>query len=291
MNSLISVHTISTKIKNQDYIESVSNKTLGFEGFILADGLGSHFLSEQGSYFCVESLKQILTKLNSLDDLNFINHFKKVHEELKDNFQDDEDLRNIEDKTKVFGTTLICVLEFKEKYQIAYLGNGSIWHIRGNFTHFSPQRYLPWSALNYLNPHTIEENGKEALYKFIALESEDLQLEPTIIEISKDLNLYGDILIVSTDGLYSNDHISIAKDREGGIWLGGEIKLEKLYNYLKIYLKSENLDFKKLEDEISKFKIEIVENNLIDDDTTFGISISNTTIKYHRALNEVNNSQ
>jgi serine/threonine protein phosphatase PrpC len=282
MNSLVSLHSISNKIINQDYIQSVNNKKIGFEGFILADGLGSHFSAEKGASFCVEALKEILEKLESEDELDFTVIFKKVYQNLRHTFQTEIEENRIEDKRKAFGTTLISVLEYENKYVVAYLGNGSIWHLRGNFTHFSEQRYLPWSALNLLNPHTIEENGKEALYKFFAFESDEFQLQPSVIEISKDNNVFGDILIVSTDGLYSNDQISIAKDKEGGIWIAGEIKMEKLYKSLKSFLQKGNLNFKSLEKELQKFKTGILEDNLIDDDTTFGISISNTVIKYNK---------
>jgi PPM family protein phosphatase len=290
MNSLVSLHTISNKIKNEDYIIPFSNENLGFDGFVLADGLGSHFQAECGSRFCSEALKTILENIKSLEeeDLNFTILFKKVYEDLKINFAEDKEIQEIEDKTRVFGTTLICVLELKDKYIIAYLGNGSIWHLRGNFTHFVEQRYLPWSAINLLNPHTIEQNGREALYKFIALESPELQLEPSVITLSKDNNSYGDILIVSTDGLYSNDHIRVAKDEEGGIWISGDIKIEKLFKALKLFLKNDYIDNDTLDSEMTKYKNNIIENNLIDDDTTFGISISNATVKYHINLNENN---
>jgi len=282
MNSLFSLHSISNKIINQDFILSVKNEKIGFEGFILADGLGSHFNSEKGSSFCVKSLKEILEKLHDANNLDFNIIFGKVYENLKSTFQSEIQENHVKDKRRAFGTTLISVLEYEKKYLVAYLGNGSIWHLRGNFTHFSKQRYLPWSALNLLNPHTIEENGKEALYKFIAFESDEFQLQPTVIEIAKDNDLFGDILIVSTDGLYSSDHISVAKDKDGGIWIEGDIKMAKLYESLGNFLNGRSTKFKNLQKELRKFTSSILNEKLIDDDTTFGISISASAIKYNR---------
>lgn len=273
MISNLLIKSISPKLKNEDFIETVINDELNFNAIILGDGIGSHYKPDEGSNFCVKSLKKHLENCKNLDELNFKELFKTVYSELKENFSNIED--NTIDKTQAYGTTLICAIELEDKYIVAYLGNGSAWHIRGNFHTFSPQRYLPWNAINLLNPHTIEENGKEALYKFIALESTENQILPSVIEINKDNELFGDIIIISTDGLYSNDHNPIAKDREGNIWIAGEKKMELLFNRLKNLINENKFEEQIINDSIDEYLKEINESKLVDDDTTFGIIFNN----------------
>lgn len=273
MISNLLIKSISPKLTNEDFIETVINDELNFNAIILGDGIGSHYKPDEGSNFCVKSLKKHLENCKNLDELNFKELFKTVYSELKENFSNIED--NTIDKTQAYGTTLICAIELEDKYIVAYLGNGSAWHIRGNFHTFSPQRYLPWNAINLLNPHTIEENGKEALYKFIALESTENQILPSVIKINKDNELFGDIIIISTDGLYSNDHNPIAKDREGNIWIAGEKKMELLFNRLKNLINENKFEEQIINDSIDEYLKEINESKLVDDDTTFGIIFNN----------------
>jgi serine/threonine protein phosphatase PrpC len=273
MISNLLIRSISPKIKNEDYIETAINDELNFKAIILGDGIGSHYKPDEGSAFCVKSLKKLLENCKNHNELNFKDLFKTVYYELKDNFSNIEGTKI--DKTQAYGTTLICAVELQDKYIVAYLGNGSAWHIRGNFHTFSPQHYLPWNALNLLNPHTVEENGKEALYKYIVLESTENQISPSVIEINKDNELFGDIILISTDGLYSNDHNPIAKDREGNIWIAGERKMELLFNLLKNLINENNFEVQIINENIDEYLKEIIESKLIDDDTTFGIIFNN----------------
>jgi serine/threonine protein phosphatase PrpC len=272
MMSQIHIKSKSLKSKNEDFIATAINITLDIKAIILGDGIGSHYKPDEGAEFCVNSLKKQIENCKTLSDLNFKELFQKVYAELKEAF-DKNNEENI-DKTKAYGTTLICALELNDKYIIAYLGNGSAWHIRGNFSNFSTQRYFPWNAINLLNPHTVEEDGKEALYKFIALESTENQILPSIIEFSKDNILFGDMVIISTDGLYSNDQIPVAKDREGNLWIAGEKKMEILFNRLKDLIKASQFEEEKIRESLNEYLNDITEKKLIDDDITFGIIVN-----------------
>ena len=285
MKSIYEIKSVSNKIVNQDYISKFENINLGINGIIVADGLGSHYLAEKGAEICVNELKLLLENFDE-SQLNFDELFKTILSKLKEEASKIEDIQKLETKRNVLGTTLICIVEYNHKFVIAYVGNGSIWHIRGNFTHFPPQRYLPWSSINLLNPHTNDENGKEALYKLFSLESEDENVKPTIVEVSKDNDLFGDIFIVSTDGLFSNDKTPIAKDREGGIWISGETKMEILYSKIKSFLFNQsNIT---LEKEIEFFYEEIKDKKLLDDCTSIGIIITDQALNYNQNINENN---
>ena len=288
MASVISTKSISPKTSNEDFIARFKNENSGVTGIIVADGLGSHFLSSKGSEFCVTELKKLLENNNEFP-LDFNEMFRTVSIALKLEANKNEAIMQLEDKSNVLGTTLICIVEYIDKFVVSYVGNGSIWHLRGNFTHFSEQRYLPWSSLNILNPHTIEENGKEALYKFFSYEASDEFVEPTTLEISKDNKLYGDIFIVSTDGLDSVDHTPVAKDKEGGIWISAEPKMDLLYKKLKSLLKGKSFDL--VDITLESFCNEVIERKLIDDDISLGIIITEQVFKYHMQLNENNSGQ
>lgn len=285
--SIHEIKSISNKIINQDYISKFENKNLGVSGILVADGLGSHYLAEKGSEICVQELKKSLENLDAFQP-NFEELFKSVLHKLKEEAERIEEIQKLESKQNVLGTTLICIIEYADKFVIAYIGNGSIWHIRGNFTHFSPQRYLPWSSINLLNPHTNDEDGKEALYKLFSLESDEDDVFPTVIEVSKDNRLYGDIFIVSSDGLFSNDKAPIAKDKEGGIWISGETKMEILYSKIKSFLF--NQEMTTLENEIEAFYTEIKEKKLLDDCTSIGVIVTKQALIYNQNINENNKS-
>ena len=291
-NSFISVKSITEKKINEDFVTSFKNEKLNIQGVILGDGIGSHYKPDIGSKFCSLKLKDILENCNSIEDISFEKYFIQIQKELKNQFEIDEDKSETLELKSVYGTTLICAIEYDDKFVVAYLGNGSIWHLRGNFhTLVSNQRYLPWCSLNYLNPHSVEENGKEALYKFIALEVSEAQIKPSVIEITKDNSLFGDILIIGTDGLDSNDQTPIGKDSDGGIWISGSKKMELLYHSLIKFAEQKELNNDLLDEIIDEYSNDIKKQKLIDDDTSFGIIYSKKAIIYQQNLNESNTSK
>ncbi len=287
--SLLSAHTVTEKKVNEDFIDSFQNDILNFQGIVLGDGIGSHYNPELGSKFCVSELVRLLKEITEISDLDFNLLFKKISISLKKEFKNSSE--EIE-PSKAYGTTLICILDFEHKFIVAYLGNGSVWHLRGNYPELiNKQRYLPWSAINILNPHTIDEGGKEALYKFFALESSDEQIEPSVITIQKDNVLFGDVLIASTDGLYSNDHIPIAKDGEGGLWIGGEKKMELLFKSLKEFSITSQLTNESLTIKLNSYVESIKEQKLLDDDTSFGLIYTTKAVEYKKQKNEQDSSK
>lgn len=291
INSLSSINTVTEKKVNEDHIDFFYNKSLNFKGIVLGDGIGSHYKPEVGSSFCVSKLIELLKNCNSEGDLNFSQFFHSVSQALKKEFAKSVSKLNEVEPNKAYGTTLICILEFERDFKIAYVGNGSVWHLRGNYpTLINRQRYLPWSALNLLNPHTIDEGGKEVLYKFFALETLQEQTEPNIITITKDNSIYGDVLIATTDGLYSNDHIPVAKDKEGDLWIAGEKKMEMLFNNLKKFSEVKSMNDEQLNDILNSYCKEIKELKLLDDDTTFGLFYSEKAIEYQKLKNAGNSS-
>lgn len=281
MNSIISCASQTHKKDkpNQDYCTSFTNSKLGIKGVIVADGLGSHLRSEISSKFCAEKLKEKLETAEKLE-INYRDFFAEVKTELE-KFAEAE--LNAEDKANtILGTTLICAVEFDSEYQIAYVGNGSIWQISGNFNHFSPSRSLPWNSINLLNPHNREENGESKMFKYLS--TADVSTIPSEIKLSKNEDSYGDIIVIASDGVYSNDEAKIGKDSKGIIWEMGEDTMIELYKALNaLFLNNpREITERDLHFELDKYLALLRECDFMDDDTTLGLIISNRTIQYQQ---------
>jgi PPM family protein phosphatase len=287
---------------NQDYCIVFSNPTIGISGIVIADGIGSHFRAEVAASFCSKKLKQILESLKPDDELNFETFYKDVKLALIDFAKSTEEFDfNTIDKNKSLGTTLICILDDGNKYHIAYAGNGSIWQVDGRFNKFSKSFYLPWNSINLLNPHCIEQEGKAALYRYISVS--DTQHRPTILTLNKNDFAPGELLIATTDGVYSNDAVPVGKDANETLWIKGEEALPLLYNHLSAFLSSNPIDAKNedLEFALNQFLAELKEKQLMHDDTTIGVIVSERAIEFHQnlfkknqcdqTLNEENNHQ
>jgi len=286
-NSVKDTYKKEEESPNADYCQTLSNQTLNFSGIIIADGIGSHFKSDIASKFSCDKLKELLESLDNLENLVFKKLFKQVKSDLIEYAQKTGEFNyDAIDKNQSLSTTLICVLEFKERYEIAYIGNGCIWYVDGRFNQFSKERYLPWNAINLLNPHTIEQDGKEALYRYMSIS--DAQYIPTVLTLYKNMFTPGEIIIAATDGIYSNDHVPVAKDATGTLWIRGEEKMVLIYEHISRFLKDAPIEANNddLANTLTQYLATLKEKKMMDDDCAIGVIISPNTIKYHQSLFE-----
>lgn len=272
---------------NQDYCLIVDNATVGICGVIVADGIGSHFKAEVAAKWCSNKLKELIESMHTIEDLDFERIYTEVKLSLFEFAKntDEFDFTSI-DKNRALGTTLICILDFEDTYYIAYTGNGSIWYIDGRFNTFGPNFYLPWNSINLLNPHSIEQEGKAALYRYLSVS--DTPYKPTVLTLNKNQFLGGEILIAATDGMYSNDAVLVGKDANNTLWIKGEETMPLLYRHLSDFLinnpkdaTSEDLQFT-----IHHYLNKLKEKQFMHDDTTLGVIISERTIDYHQGIYE-----
>jgi len=284
MPSLYACSTATAKSSvNQDYCLPVKNDRANFIGVIVADGIGSHFKAELSSRFCAEKLKELLEQIENVAEINFELLFKEIKNGLFEFAKQSTEFNFDEiNKAKSLGTTLLCALELENEFLIAYSGNGSIWHTMGSFNKFSPNRYLPWNSINLLNPHCSEEEGKAALYRYISVS--DAQYLPTVIRLSKNHFTPGDIIIVTSDGVYSSDQVQIGKDDSETVWIRSEESMPMLYSELSSFLKQNP---KETKNEDLKFALNIFLENLktknyMHDDTTLGVIITEKVIDFHQ---------
>lgn len=288
MGKLIGCATDTNKNSiNQDYCLVVENKIIGISGVIIADGIGSHFKSEIAAKFCSIKLKELVEQVQTIEELNFEKLYRDVKASLMEFAKNSDEFDfNTIDKNSSLGTTLICILDCGNTYFIAYSGNGSIWHIDGRFNTFGKNFYLPWNSVNLLNPHTIEQDGKAALYRYLSIS--DRQYLPTILILNKNQFSPGEIILATTDGIFSNDAVPIGKDSNDTIWIKGEETMPILYSQLSDFLSRNPKDAKAedLESVLAQYLNELKEKTIMHDDTTIGVIISENTIEYHQSIYE-----
>ncbi len=284
--SCINCISISNKETNEDYAVSFKNSKIDIQGVIVADGIGSHYQPEKGAEFCAKALKRKLEACSVVEELNLKKFFREVQKELNSELKKDLPKEGL--PKDMFGTTLICAVETSDKFLFAYVGNGSIWHLKGNFPSTMKNNILiPWNASNYLNPHVTSEQGKPSLYRFFAMNMSDEKIHPTVFEIEKDKRV-GDIIIISSDGLFSNDNTQVAKAPDGSLWIGGYGKVIMLFNHLKELAYTKKISEAKVQKALENFKKEIKE--CIEDDTTVGVIYSFEAIEF-QAKNYVKNNK
>lgn len=288
--SIIGSASITNKSENQD-------SNLEFEGdnfncLFLADGLGSFKYAKLSSSKVTEFLKETVKELDFNSKVIDSSDFLKLFELTKLKLMDFSDTVISEEEKKeqnLFGTTAITLLETEDKIYIAYVGNGAIWHIRGNFNEFPASYPFPWCAVNYLNPHTIPEHGKEALYKLFTNNSEYSECIPSIIQIDKDKHI-GDIFMICSDGIYSADQLKVGKN-DKGIWIKYESAMLRFFEYLTRFLKSnQGYNKESLNQALTEYLEEIKLS--LDDDATIGLIVTREVLNYQLELNclDVNES-
>ncbi len=272
--------TASLKPTNQDAGLLINNTEKNISGIVLADGLGSFFKAEEASRIVCESINCQIQELKD-KNINFESLFQTSEKDLIVAVEQNQQWASQNfDINQAFGTTLICALEFEKEIRTAYLGNGAIIHLRGNYNDFPKSILLPWNALNYLNPHTVSLNGKEAMYKLISYQG--LQYTPTELTFSKDLDKYGDIVMICTDGVYSSDQLSVGKSSDGKHWISGEESMKLFYKCLDDYFNQSKLTQQHLSNFLANYLEQLKQDNLMEDDCTIGLIITKQALQYQK---------
>lgn len=279
---------------NQDafckkYIQSASATVIA-----VADGVGSSFRSEIGSTFVANRAVELIALAieENPKEIDFDEIFNRVQsdfdKEIETQFEGKMD--TIPTEGISFATTLIVGIDFPDRFIAAYVGNGSIIHLASKFVTFPKYICIPWNAINLLNPHTISKDGKEALYQVFYYKSPTALHAPSVIEVKKN-KIDGEIFIITTDGVNSNDHDIAAMDEENNIWLPVSQQLMELYNHLMTYTtSSDDINSDTLQKSVESYLIKMKEESKLDDDTTLGVFISPIAIQYFENYSNQHNS-
>ena len=278
--SLIASATITNKPENQDCNGEFEDND--FKALFIADGLGTYKYAKLSSERIVDFfVNEAKIFQGNVESIKITEVYKQAKQKLIA-FANEVITEDEKQEDNLFGTTLISVLETDDKIKISYTGNGAIWHIRGNFNEFPSSYLFPWSAVNILNPHTIPENGKEALYRLISNNNDYSECIPSIIELEKDTE-YGEIIMICTDGIYSGDQIKAGKN-DKGTWVKYEPSMLKFFEYISRFFKNNQLYNKEsIEHILNQYLDEI--KPMLDDDATIGILITKKTLNYQNEIN------
>lgn len=276
---VVGCYSVTEKSINRDAYNIIRNDKLLLNGVIIADGIGNNEGVDEAALFVVDFLKEQTEQLEYIERLSLDIMFENCKTAFNRRF------RSVISNQQ-FGTTAIVALEYtyegRNKIKVAYVGNGAIWHIKGNFNHFTENQKFPWNCVNYLNPHSVEQNGKEALYNCISLGVKNYS-GPSCIDFSCDPE-FGDIIMICTDGIYSYDQLGCSEDGFGEIWLQYSVKMTMFYKYLTDYFKQGNCSNETLEKMLNNYLNELKEMNLLDDDATLGLIISTKAMEYQKRL-------
>lgn len=282
--TLIYADSFSTKEKNEDACTFFNIPEKNANVIIVADGLGSMEHSYLASHFVVEFFKEKFKNELPGNEMLLYKLFDECNSALK-KYAEQLDVKEykIYNKKNALGTTLIIGIEFEDKFLVAYVGNGAIWHIKANFNHFNKQIVLfPWNAINLLNPHSIQDKltNKEAIYNLFSL-NDGNPPAPTIFSISKDKKYVGDILMICTDGVFSNDQLLIGKSKKDSILMMLEKSMLYFFEILSVFVQNKEFSQESIQAFIKNYLDGLKAQNLIDDDTTIGLIITDTALKYY----------
>lgn len=263
--------SVTPKSMNEDAHAIFGNDL--FSVIAIADGLGSYEKAAEASQIAVDHFMQVINNFNL--ELNLFST-EKVNDTIYIAFEEIEQilisLGKENNEEKAYATTLIVAIKLPHKIFIAYVGNGAIFHLRQNMRECKTNGILTWSMANYLIPHTINQGGKEALYRYISSDGyppseENLRSQPTILCIDREHD--NSMIVLATDGLFSQDQVQIGKVRTTNQTIA--LYDDLFTGFLDVsekYYKQEDFSLPKaLEEYLNGVK------EKLDDDTTIGVLI------------------
>lgn len=256
--------------KGQDF----SRQTEGdnWEAVVIADGISATYRAEWAAQFAVNILIEKIDEQNGVFTHAILNEaFCGLPELMRTQLQAEfGDSLTEQQLAYGFSTTLLCGIRQDETYWFAYVGNGGIIHLRNHY-YDKPTSYpVPWSAVNLLNPHTVEQDGQERLYRYISPRELNTLAVPTILSVT-DREGHGDYFILCTDGIFSADHVPFAMDDENEIWLKYDARLSQLYTLIR---KNRQPTDEHLVDYLTQLNAQ----NQLDDDATISIMWHHKTL-------------
>jgi hypothetical protein len=282
--SLVAGATLSIKATNQDAFGVAKNDAAHLSGIVVADGVGSHYAAEIGATVVARAIARGLGSLAASDRLCLRRMYHDAWRDVQRYIDDHADsLPQDIDWQNAFGTTAVCAVETTDGLTLGYVGNGGIFHLRGNFNQFPASQLLPWSALNYLNPHSVPRNGKNVMYKLLAPRSGPEEIAPSVMSLTKDDTSFGDIVVCCTDGIYSYDQVAIGRDDEKNIWISGEPAITRLFDSLSTFFDGEVSD-QALAACLERYLAELHAANLVSDDCTVAVLITEKALAFQASM-------
>ncbi len=235
---------------------------------ILCDGIGEFIDSAKAAEITIENLL-LSEKKNEIKGLI------------------DKSANDILNKNIVGGTTAIAAIvdtyESTPLLRLAYVGNGSIFHLHGNYYEL-PESYgasnKPYRFSNILIPH-VDKDG--VLIRHISHHSTPAELIPSFIELSLS-GPGGDIILLFTDGISTLEEDIIVADDQQRIWRNQSDSVSIILKNLHEWLLSNNSEMTQfkmdsfIEGELMKLK----DLNKLEDDASMGLILTDSVLEHYR---------
>jgi PPM family protein phosphatase len=281
---ITAVATISHKAKNQDFAEAIRNRYSPVTGAAIADGVGSFYGSADASALVARTIRAYLEADVPVWTIDLRNAFSVAAKLLRQH--GDEQAKTLPPGVSLhnaFGTTALCAVDAGDTFKMAYVGNGSMLHLRGDFDQYGPGRLLPSGTVNLLNPHCQWQDGRSMLARVLSPVSSEADATPTLLQLSKDAEL-GDILVLTTDGVYSSDEVRSGRDSQGEIFIEAKRSIVLLYALLSRFLQGEPTEAG-LKRCLDAYLLQLDAEHLVDDDCTIAVLISAQALLHRKKLN------
>lgn len=250
--------------KNQDRTYCEANK------IILCDGIGEFPQSDLAAEMLIENIANVQNR-------NEITPFiERTVVEIKN------------DKI-IGGTTLITAIidnsVGEERVEITYIGNGSIYHLPGDYNDLP----LSYSASNkasrfsnILIPHVDKEG---TLLRHISHHSTLNEIVPSSITMSLS-GIHGDIILIFSDGISSLENEIIVMDDQKRIWRNQSESVSFILDELHTWLiqNSDSIDQLKMDQFLETTLSKLKEAKKLEDDASIGLIITETVLKYYKEL-------
>ena len=120
------------------------------------------------------------------------------------------------------------------------------------------------------------------LARIISPTTSDAASTPTILEFSQD-EMLGDILVLTSDGIYSFDDVQIGRDSKGDVFVEAKRSMVFLYEALSTFLSGE-LTENALQSCLESYVGKLDASHLVDDDCTVAVLISERALRYRQSL-------
>jgi len=144
--SLCCVASLTPKVdagRNEDAATVFQGAAPSLRALAVADGLGSYTHAREAAEYVIDRIAQLSSslKIDSAERLALL--FTKLRIDLRIH------VRNLPaapcSERGSYGTTLLIAVETPSQLIAAYVGNGGIWHLPGNFAESIGPAGLPWS--------------------------------------------------------------------------------------------------------------------------------------------------
>lgn len=250
--------------KNQDRTACVENK------IIICDGIGQFPESDKAAEITIENIK--FSELGKTAEvIGYINAAAK----------------EIKEFDIVGGTTLITAfIDHATEIAMAklvYIGNGSIFHLHGDFNEL-PASYnktnKPYRFSNILIPH-IDKEG--ILLRHISHDSGWPELIPSVIDLSLT-GIHGDIILMFSDGISSLEDDVIVQDEHQRIWRNQSQNVTSIIDNLHLWLieNCNEVSKSKLDSFLETELVQLKEAKKLEDDASIGLIITEDVLTYYK---------